>query len=132
MPRNGVDGRRCGALAIGMRHRRQAVAVAAGIDERVDVGEARAQARHGVGHVVGRQQAGVAAQQGRGEADREAIAVAREIEHRAGRRQPLGERKGVGEEGAARDRRAGAPREGLVERTADECDLSHAARRGSA
>ena len=46
----------------------------------------------------------MAAQQRRGESDGEAVAVAREIEHRAAGGQPLGERDRVGKEAPARDR----------------------------
>ena len=63
---------------------RQAVAFALGFDQRIGAGEARAQPLDRVRRVVRRQQAGVAAQQRRAEADREPVAVDREIEHRAG------------------------------------------------
>jgi hypothetical protein len=56
----------------------------------------------------------------RAEADREEVAVDREIEHRPRRRQPLGERRRVGQVLAAADRDAVATRDRSVERARPE------------
>ena len=64
--------------------------------------EARAQPLDRVGRVVRRQQAGLAAQQRRAEADREAVAVADRLSIAPVARQPRGQRARVGEELAAR------------------------------
>ena len=125
------------AVAGGRRRRmldvRQAVAVAAGLDQRVDAIEAAAQALDGVGGVIGRQQAGVAAQERRREADGEAVAIEREVEHLAARRQALRQRRRVGDELAPRKGLAAAMGERRVERAAGERDggRAHAVRSGS-
>ena len=92
----------------------QAVAFAVRFDQGVDAGEARPQSLDRVRGVVRRQEAGVAAQQGGAEADREPVAIGREVEHRPRMRQALGERGGVGEVLAPADRDAVATRERAV------------------
>ncbi len=112
-----------------MPHRRQAVIVGAAFDECVDAREARTQPRDGLGDVVGRQEAGVAAQQRSAETDRKAVAVGREVEHGSGMRQPLGKRRRIGDVLAPRQRLAAAVGEGRVEVAgADQADVSHASR----
>ena len=112
---------------------RQAVALALGFDQRIGAGETRAQPLDRVRRVVRRQQAGVAAQQRRAEADREPVAVDREIEHRPGRRQPLGEGGGVGQVLAPADRDAVAARDRRLERAgAEQRFARHGARSAGA
>ena len=110
---------------------RQAVALALALDQRIRAGEARAQPLDRVRRVVRRQQAGLAAQHRGAEADREEVAVDREIEHRPGRRQPLGERRRVGQVLAPADRDAVAAGDRGVERAWPEQRL-HAHGAGSA
>ena len=112
---------------------RQAVAFALGFDQRIGTGEARAQPLDRVRRVVRRQQAGVAAQQRRAEADGEAVAIGREIEHRPARRQPLGQRGRVGEVLTPADRDAVAARDRRFERAGAEQGFArHGARSGAA
>ena len=99
---------------------RQVVALAARFDQGVGIREAGAQPLDRVRRVVGRQQAGVAAQQGSAEPDREPVAVDREVEHRAGPGQALGQRRGVGEVLAPADSDAVAARDGVFGRAGSE------------
>ena len=92
-----------GGEPVGVMDRRQAVVVrAVAVGERIDAAEARAQPRDGVGEVIRWQQARLAAQQRRGEADREAVAVAAHVEHVAARAQERTQPLDVGEEGGDR------------------------------
>ena len=101
--------------------RRQYLADAAALAERLPpTGAMLNLSLDRVRRVVGRQQAGVAAEQRCAEADGEPVAVDREVEHRPGRRQPLGEGGGVGEVLAPADRDAVAAGDGRLERASTE------------